>query len=196
MGNQSRHLGKNTSIVLANALVFSLLLAGPCMEARQAKPSEYQVEATYLFNFGRFVQWPNRPEIPATNSFFICILGQDPFGPALKATIANELIDGRSVVAKQVLTTQEAMSCHVLFISSSEDRRLTQILASLSNASVLTVSDLPGFTDHGGMIQFVLEDSRVRFEVNVETATRAGLTMSSELLKLATNIRKTYASEN
>jgi hypothetical protein len=181
--------------VLCSALVVSLLLTSPALEARQAKPSEYQVEATYLYNFGRFIQWPNRREVP-TNSFLICILGQDPFGPALKETIANEFIDGKSVVAKQVLTTEEAAGCHVLFISASEERRLTQILASLSNSSVLTVSDLPRFTDRGGMIQFVLDDSRVRFEVNVETATRAGLTMSSELLKLATNIRKNYVAGN
>lgn len=182
--------------MLAAVLVFSLLLASPCLEARPAKPSEYQVEATYLFNFGRFVQWPSRPSVAGTNSFLICILGQDPFGPTLKDTIANESIDGKSVVAKQVLTTEEAASCHILFISSSEERRLTQVLANLSNSSVLTVSDVPGFTDRGGMIQFVLDDSRVRFEVNVETATRAGLTMSSELLKLATNVRKTYAFGN
>lgn len=178
------------------ALVFSFLLLGPVVIAKQAKPSEYQVEATYLYNFGRFVQWPNRRETPTTSAFLICILGQDPFGPALRETIANESIEGKSVIAKQVLTTEEATSCNVLFISSSEERRLTQILGGLSKSSVLTVSDLPGFTDRGGMIQFVLEDSRVRFQVNADTATRVGLTLSSDLLKLATNIRKSYVPRN
>lgn len=180
--------------MLSTTLILAFLLLGPPMGAKQSRPSEYDVEAAYLYNFGRFIQWPPKPQVPPANSFLICILGQDPFGPALKQTIANEFIDGKSVIAKQVSTAGEASDCHVLFISSSEERRLPQILASLSKSSVLTVSDLPGFMERGGMIEFVLEDSRVRFEVNVDTATRVGLTLSSDLLKLATNVRRSYAS--
>ncbi len=161
------------------------------MQGQHAKPTEYEVKATYLYNFSRFVEWPAKVARAQGDSFAICVLGQDPFGPALNAILADETVAGKSVVAKAIPAPQEAENCRVLFISSSEGSRLKQILAALGDASVLTVSDLPDFTRRGGMVQFVLEGNRVRFEVNLATAKRAGLTLSSELLKVATNVRRT-----
>lgn len=156
---------------------------------QESKPSEYQVKATYLYNFSRFVEWPQQPG-PATQSdnFLICVLGNNPFGSTLNDLVANESIEGKSVETKQVLAAADAAKCRVLFISLSEEGRLKAILAGLRNSSVLTVSDLPRFVEKGGMIQFVVEDNRVRFQVNATTARRAGLVMSSELLKLAVGI--------
>jgi hypothetical protein len=166
------------------------LLINPVgVPAQNAKPSEYDVKAAYLFNFGRFVEWPARAAETANDSFAICVLGRDPFGTALNATIARETIAGKSVVAKQILSPQDAEHCQVLFISSSEDRKLKQILDALGTASILTVSDLPQFIERGGMVQFVLAENRVRFEVNSAITERAGLTLSSELLKVAVNVR-------
>jgi hypothetical protein len=159
----------------------------PCAQGQHSKPTEYEVKATYLYKFGRFVEWPAKVE---SDSFSICVLGQDPFGPALNATIANETIAGKNVVAKRIPAPQDAVNCRVLFIGSSENTRLKQILSTLRDASVLTVSDLPEFTQRGGMVQFISEGDRVRFEVNLATAERAGLTMSSELLKVAINVRR------
>jgi hypothetical protein len=118
------------------------------------------------------------------------VLGQDPFGPALDTIFRDETIAGRSVVAKRIPRPQDAVDCRVLFISLSENDRLRQILTTLGSASVLTVSDLPQFTQRGGMVQFILEGNRVRFEVNLATAEHAGLTLSSELLKVAVNVRR------
>jgi hypothetical protein len=154
------------------------------------KPTEYQVKATYLYNFIQFVQWPAH-STPASNSFDICVLGQDPFGSALNAILANETIAGKRVAAKRIPTPQDAVNCRVLFISSSESGRVKEILTALGGASVLTVSDLPQFAERGGMLQFVLMDARVRFEVNLLAAERAGLSLSSELLKVAINVRTT-----
>jgi uncharacterized protein DUF4154 len=156
----------------------------------QEKPTQYQVEATYLYNFSQFVAWP-AAAATAANSFNICVLGQDPFGPALANIVADETVAGKSVAAKRVPTPQEAVNCRVLFISSSESGRLKEILTILGGASVLTVSDLPEFTRRGGMVQFLLIEDRVRFEVNLAAAERARLTLSSELLKVATTIRRT-----
>ena len=153
-------------------------------------PTEYQVEATYLYNFSQFVQWP-AGSTTAANSFNICVLGQDPFGPVLNAILADETIAGKSVLARQIPTLPEALHCQVLFISSSESGRLKEILTTLRGASVLTVSDLPQFTQHGGMVQFVLVQDRVRFEVNLAATESARLTLSSELLKVAINVRRT-----
>jgi hypothetical protein len=166
------------------------LIGLPRMQGQHAKPTEYEVKATYLYNFSRFVEWPAQSLPAQSDSFAICVLGDNPFGPALNATVAQETIGGKSVVAKQISTPQDAVNCRVLFISSSEAKRLKEILTALGAASVLTVSDLPKFTQRGGMVQFVLEGGRVRFEVNSAIAERAGLTLSSELLKVAVNVRR------
>jgi YfiR/HmsC-like len=159
------------------------------MQAQQVKPSEYQVKAAYLYNFGRFIEWPAKVTEAGGGSFPICVLGQDPFGPTLTATLSGETINGKSVVARRIPGPEEATDCRIVFISASESDRLKQILASLADASVLTVSDLPGFSQRGGMVQLTMEGNRVRFEVNLTSTARAGLTLSSELLKVAINVR-------
>jgi len=175
---------------LASIIVTLSLLVIPALRAQQPKASEYQVKATYLYNFGRFVQWPPTSVAAQGDSFPICVIGQDPFGPALDAILAGEAIDGRSVVARRVTKSQEAAYCRVLYISSSEEGRLKELLVGLDKAGVLTVSDIPQFSQRGGMIQFVLTGNKIRFEVNLTNAQTAGLTLSSDLLKVAVAVRK------
>ncbi|HTR48772.1 MAG TPA: YfiR family protein [Verrucomicrobiae bacterium] len=169
----------------------SALLASTWLFAEETKPSEYQVEATYLYNFGRFVQWPANT---SANSFAVCVLGQDPFGSALDATLSGESLDGKPVVIRRVVKAQDATTCQILFINANEDARLREILTVLDGNSVLTVSDMAGFSRRGGMIQFLLDGGRVRFEVNLSSAENARLTLSSELLKVATTVRKNARS--
>ena len=97
-------------------------------------------------------------------------------------------------MAKRISKPQEADGCRIVFISSSEESHLKEVLAALDKTSVLTVSDIPGFSQRGGMIGFILDGDRVRFDVNLASAKEAGLTLSSELLKVATNVRKTSHS--
>ncbi len=175
---------------LASVAIAWAIIGHPALQAQHLKAAEYEVKAAYLYNFSRFVEWPAKVTQAQSDSFTICVLGQNPFGSALVATVANETITGQSVIAKQIPAAPDAVNCRVLFISSSEEGQLKQILASLGSASVLTVSDLPQFTDRGGMVQFLLENGKVRFEVNLAPAQRAGLTLSSELLKVAVNVRK------
>ena len=156
--------------------------------AQQPKPEEYQVKAVYLYNFGRFVEWPASAK--TGNSFAICVLGRDPFGAALDTTVAGAIIDNQKLVARRVSSAREATNCRILFISSSESNHGKDILAEVEKVSVLTVSDMPGFAGNGGMIQFVLRENKVRFEVNLAAAEKAGLTLSSQLLKVATEIKK------
>jgi hypothetical protein len=176
------------------AILFWSLLAAPCLLSQQQKPNEYQVKAAYLYNFGRFVQWPAKGTRNNESAFTICILGQDPFGPVLDSTLAGEAIDGKPVVTRRLSKPQEAADCRILFINSTEQKRLREILAALDKESVLTVSDMPDFSRRGGMIQFVLEGERVRFEVNLASAENARLTLSSELLKVATTVRRSDRS--
>lgn len=153
------------------------------------------MKATYLYNFARFTEWPAGAAANG-DSFAICILGRDPFGGALDSTLAGETIDGKPVLAKRISQPQESAGCRIVFISGSEEARLKEILAAIDKSSVLTVSDMPQFSRRGGMIQFVLEGSRVRFEVNLTNAQNAGLTLSSELLKVSVAVRRNIREGN
>ncbi len=174
-----------TAVILVLALLHTAVL-----QAQQPKVSEYRVKAVYLYNFGRFVQWPPNATAAKGDSFSICVLGQDPFGPSLDSTLAGETLDGKPLAAKRISTTRDAGECRILFISSTEENHLKEILVALDESSILTVSDMPAFSRRGGMIQFVLEGDKVRFEINLTKAETAKLTLSSELLKVATTVRR------
>jgi uncharacterized protein DUF4154 len=176
-------LALNGLRVAACALLFIASAFG-----QGSKPTEYQVKAVYIYNFSRFVEWPAKPT-QTVDGFIICVLGRDPFGDSLKSALANVTIAGKKIEIKLISSPQEAENCRVLFISDSEEKRLKHILEDLDGASILTVSDMPEFTERGGMMQFVWEGDRVRFEVNLATAERAGLSLSSELLKVAVNVK-------
>jgi YfiR/HmsC-like len=156
----------------------------------QERPGEYQVKAAYLYNFGRFVEWPAKLTTTNAGSFNICVLGEDPFGPALDTALSGETIGNQKVAARRISNPQDSADCQILFISSSEAKRLNKIVEALDKSSVLTVSDIPQFSQRRGMIQLVMEGNRIRFEVNLAATQRAGLTLSSELLKVATVVRR------
>lgn len=166
-------------VFLALALITN---TEPALEAQQLQPTEAQLKAAFLFNFGRYVTWPT----VAGDSFSICVVGRDPFGSALDSIVAGEKLAGKPATVRRVEGAQEASACQIVFISSSEESRLQSTLAALSKSgNALTVSDIPDFVQRGGMIQFVDEGNRVRFLVNLAAAKRAGLALSSELLKVA-----------
>jgi len=156
--------------------------------AQGNKPTDYQVKAAYLYNFGRFVEWP--PSSVKSDSFVVCVLGRDPFGSTLDNALAGESISGRHLVAKRISNPQESNGCQIVFLSSAEGENLKQLFESLDKEAVLTVSDIPQFSKRGGMIQFVMDGQRVRFEVNLAATQHAGLVLSSELLKVASAVRK------
>ena len=180
------HRGRVSRLLAINIAL--VLLSPACLPAQQSNPSEYEVKAAYVYDFGKFVTWP--PNFTAAGEFTICVLGVDPFGTTLDAITAGERINGKKIAINLIAKPQEAVSCHILFISSSEEGQLKEILAALDKTSVLTVSDISQFTRRGGMIQFVVEANKVRFEVNVTSAEHAGLVLSSQLLKVAINVRR------
>ena len=164
--------------------------SGNYLFAQRPKPNEYQIKATYLYNFGRFVKWPGSLLVGKSDSFVVCVFGQDPFGAVLDATLAGETLDGKPVTLRRISRSQDAVECRILFISSTEEKHLKDILVALDENGVLTVSDMPGFTRRGGMIQFVLDGDKVRFEINLASAENAKLVFSSELLKVAASIKR------
>ena len=170
------------------AAAFPVMLAVAFnLSAQAPQTTEYQVKAAYLANFPKFIEWPAK--VTKSESFNICVLGQDPFGAALDAAVAGETIDRVPIAARRISRAQDALDCRVLFISSSEESQWKEILAALKTLSVLTVSDMHEFTRRGGIVQFILDGNRVRFEVNLAATKPPGLKLSSELLKLAVTVR-------
>lgn len=165
--------------LLTGVVLFSLV-AG--MQGQIA--TEYQVKAAFLFNFAKFVEWPPSSFSDASTPLRICVLGRDPFGQELRDLVSAKTVQGRKLEVDPVVNLQQARSCHILFIASSE-KTSARILEGLRGASVLTVGDTKGFAGQGVMINFVLENDRVQFEVNPKAAEQAGLKISSKLLSVA-----------
>jgi len=168
------------------SLLFSLSLPA-ITTAQQGHPTELQVKAAYLYNFGKFVRWPADRD-PSPKSREICVLGKDPFGAVLDATVAGESMDGRPITVRRLANLPDAPSCSILFVSTSEENRLYTILSAARGLGVLTVSDIPHFAERGGTIGFVVQQGRIRFEVNRDAAEQSHIGLSSELLKVATRV--------
>ncbi|MDP9053528.1 MAG: YfiR family protein [Acidobacteriota bacterium] len=168
------------------ALMVSLLLPRLAVGG-DSKPTEYEVEAAYLSNFGRFAEWPVKPS--PGEPFHVCVWGQDPFGALLDNAVKGEAIGAAPIAIKRISGLEDVLACRILFITSSRESQLPGILTTLGGANVLTVSNIASFTRRGGMIQFVIDGNRIRFEINLAAARRAGLTLSSQLLKLAVAVR-------
>jgi YfiR/HmsC-like len=179
-----RSLFRSVLVLAACAIVPSGLFG------QQPKPSEYQIKAIYLYNFSKFVEWPPAAALAQDEPFPICVLGKDPFGPVLDTILSGEDSAGKRYVARRISRPQDAASCRILFVAASEEGRLKEVVAAVDKLSVLTVSDIPRFSQRGGMIQFLLDGDKVRFEVNLTNATDAGLILSSDLLKVAVTVRK------
>ncbi len=166
--------------------VVLLLLSGT--RAQSPTAGEYQVKAAFLYNFAKFIAWPPSSFSDASAPLRICVLGQDPFGQELRDITSDKNINGRRLQVDQVADLGLARTCHILFVASSEKAQLKRIFESLQGTDALTVGDTKGFIDQGGMINFVLENNRVQFEVNHKAAERAGLKISSKLLNVAKHV--------
>ena len=145
------------------------------------------IEAAYLYNFGKYVRFPAGAAQDA-QPFAICLLGDDGIGAPLDGLVANESVQGRTIVTRRLTSAAEAANCQIVYIGQSEAPRLAKSLSALESKPILTVSSLPGFLEHGGMIQFLLQDKRVRFAVDLTSAERTHLELSSELLKVAVHV--------
>lgn len=161
-----------------------VLAAVPGVYAQKQSFSEYTVKAAFLYNFARFVDWPAGAFTRKGAPFTVCIYGTDPFGRTLDAYKAKS-IKGRKLVFKRNTTINEIQACHVLFISASEEGNVSAILQRIRGKQVLSVADMEAFARRGGMINLIKEKNKIRFEINLSAAERAGLTIGPKLRSLA-----------
>jgi len=157
----------------------------PQAGAQSEPPTEYQIKAAFLYNFAKFVEWPADAFADPHAPLVLGIVGEDPFGSVLDKLVLGKTVNGRGLVIKKLKQGADLRNCHILFLSSSETKRVPQILESLQGASVLTVGERERFAQSGGVINFILEENKVRFEINSDAAARARLNISSKLLALA-----------
>jgi hypothetical protein len=161
------------------------LLLGHCLTSASLEQpfDEYQVKAAFLYNFAKFVQWPSDAFQTATEPMAICVLGQDPFGRSLVDIVSGRAIEGRSIIVRHIADVKQVAGCHVLYIASTENKHSPAILADIK-AGILTVGD-SDTSGTGVVINFRLDDGKVRFEIDVDAAEREKLQISSRLLSLA-----------
>jgi hypothetical protein len=164
-----------------------LWLAGACTASADtgAAASEYQVKATFIYNFTKFTDWPSSAFTSPKAPIVIGILGEDPFGPTMEAVFRGETLAGRPFMIKRLGAEDDLRKCHLLFISRSEKDRLPALLNQLKGSSVLTVSEINGFAERGGMINLTVSNKSVKVEINQAAAEQAELQISAKLLKLA-----------
>jgi hypothetical protein len=165
------------------AIVVSLAAATGA--SAQEPPLEYQVKAAFLYNFTQFVEWPPDAFPGPTAPMTLCVAGVNPFGALLDQLVAGEVHDGRRFAVRRVTPAGDFTGCHVLFVPRTERARTAAILARARGPATLTVGEFPEFLAAGGIVNFFLEENKVRFEIQQAAAERAGLRISSRLLRLA-----------
>jgi len=183
--------------------VFSMTLNWTASAGAQAgdapDSSEYLIKAGFIYNFAKFVEWPSTAFAEPDSPIVIGVLGTDPFGDIINHVVEGKKIGTRGFVirrfkwSKELKDSKDFKECRILFVSSSEKLHFEEIVDAVKGLPILTVGETPGFAERGGMIRLMLEDNRVRFEVNVDAAHDGNLNISSRLLTLARIISPTGA---
>ena len=176
--------GRAAIIAVGIVFVAMLISGGAPSIARGETAPEYTVKAAFLYNFAKFVEWPAGAFSGSTSPIVIWVLGEDPFGDAL-GSLKGKTANGRPIVVRYAANLGELERCHLLFVSASEKANLPKILQTTKGWSILTVGDMNGFAQDGGIINLVNEEQRIRIEVNMEAAQLSRLKISSKLLALA-----------
>ena len=171
--------------VIALAIAAAVGLASVPVPVAAGSPTEHQVKAAFLYNFANFVEWPPAALGPAGTPLKVCVIGADPFGGVLDEAFRDQVVQGRKVQIVRGQTLEALGRCHILFLPQSEQGRWKDLVRELHGTPTLTVADGPPLARQGGIINFVIEAQRVRFEINPIAAEQCGLRISSKLLTLA-----------
>ena len=165
---------------IAGAIAIALLLRGVAIAQDVTEPA---LKAAFIYNFARFTTWP--ADLPATDSFVICVLGDAAVSDALTRAVAGRQLMDRPITVASVAPAASKRSCRILYVSGVPAREAAEVTGELRDAPVLTISNIEGFASTGGMTQFFFEHGQLRFRIHNDSAKRAGLQISSRLLVMA-----------
>lgn len=164
------------------ALLITLMLFNV---AAGSPPNEYALKSVFLYNFCRFIDWPDVAFGSPNDPIVIGVLGEDPFGPLLDEAVHGETFRGRTIRIEHYRSPREIGRCHLLFVGASEMGRINEILSAVAGKSIVTVGETAGFVERGGMIALSADRNRVRLLINPDTLRAAKLDVSSKLLRVA-----------
>jgi hypothetical protein len=182
----SRRLGFNFAAGRTVALAIVATICAVTATPALAEPSkEYAVKAAFIYNFAQFTQWPNDAFQSADSPFVIGVMGDDPFDGALEQAVAGKNVSGHPMVVHHLSASDEVQKCQLVFVPASQDARLADVFKAVDGKPVLSIGETDNFPWSGGTIRFFMENNKVRFEINPDSADRAHLHISSKLMKLA-----------
>lgn len=161
-----------------------ILIIIPIAGAQNRPDDEHLYKAAFVYNFAKFTDWPEAAWKEKNSPLVLCTVGKDELVNGLK-WLAGKEIRGRSVTIRSLKNRETSETCHVLYIAISEKNRYKNILKSVADEPVLTVSELPLFARSGGVIELYSKKSRTRFIIDLGIARKAGLMLSARLLKIA-----------
>jgi hypothetical protein len=178
-------MARGIRVLWVSLVCAALAFPCPAQIAESGDSSEYLIKAGFIYNFANLMQWPANTFSTPDSPIVIGILGTDTSGGMLDEVLAGKKVNGRSFAVKHLKRGMDLKGCNIVFVSASETARLDEILHVLKNLPVLTIGETPSFAQRGGIINFIVVDDKIRFEVNVEAAKQADISISSRLLALA-----------
>lgn len=168
--------------------IASVLASGP-VTAAQDVALEHAVKATYLYKFAPFVEWPDFSHETASSALDLCVVGDDPFADTLDRAVKGQYLGERAFTVRRLRTAGGNMRCHIMYIAASGPQPVAEALMAVRGTPVLTVTDAAKDPQTMGIINFVIRDDRVRFEIDDRAAAENGIAISSKLLDLAVSVR-------
>lgn len=172
-------------------LVFWIQLSLTSGEPAQAtEPTgEYLLKSAFLYNFAKFVEWPDSAFAASSTPLIICVLGNDPFGSSLDA-IAAKTIKGRPLAIKRLRSVDGIRDCQMLYVSPNQLTQTAEIVRTLQKAPVLTVCDVEACAEEGVMLNMRMVENRVQLDMNLDAVQRTPLKVSSQLIKLTRIVKR------
>ena len=169
---------------MAIVCLLTLATAGRA-SAQQIRSGEYNIKAAFIYNFTRFIEWPDSAFATPQSPFIVGVIGPDPFGPRLEAVMNGETVKGRPIRIKRFTSISQADECHIVFVSGKARTDVKKLSEVLRGKPILTVSDKPDFDQEGGMISLSMAENKIKLIINSTAAKASTLSISSKLLRLA-----------
>jgi hypothetical protein len=170
--------------------LLGLLLLHVALNAHATASRMEQIEAAFVYNFTKFIEWPPQSFADVNAPILIGVLGDSPMAAALEEVVHDRKVNGHPIVVRTIHSVADARSAQVLFVSAAEISLWTQVQAAMETLPIVTIGESPSFGKSGGTINFVPQDDKVRFEINMSAAERSGVKISSQLQKLAAAVRR------